>query len=230
MSTPDMNAVLAALVQKVHEDCGGDWEQGREWLVSAANEIWPRTIEDQAREFWMRPRQRFGELPDNLRVAVLAQADATTEGYNTCIGAPWSSSLINKGNHTYKYHIAVAVPMALAHSMFRHISIEAADQFLTDWKFGRRDYRGCPCQSFIYVVGSLAQKFGLACSECNKVICPSFCEPLGVSDSCYIECSPSGSRDPNWPHLWSSGLCPTCWERKRTLALSKATRQSRAVI
>jgi hypothetical protein len=218
---------LAKLVQELYEECDGDWQKGQHWLLSAAKQFWrPRTIEADARdiwEYWRHPQslkvdqliEQFRALPNDLKIAVLAKADTSIESHSA--DKPWSSSLINDGNRTYKYHLAVAVPMVLAHPIFQHVSIESVGQFMADWRYGRDDFRGCPCQDFEHVAKNLARKFGLTCSECKKVTRHPACESLGVYERGYLD----WPRHLDRPHQWSSGLCPTCWEWKRTLTLSK---------
>jgi len=95
---------------------------------------------------------------------------------------------------------------------------------MSDWPYGHTDSRGCPCQSFEHVAKDFAHKFGLACNECKRVICHPACEFLGVSEHGYDDWplpDKNKRHGPDRPHRWASGLCPTCWEWKRTLALSK---------
>jgi hypothetical protein len=153
-------------------------------------------------------------LPNDTRIAVLAEADAVIERYN--VDGPWSSSLINTGNRVYKYHLAVVIPQVLAHSVSQHVSLESACHYLVGRSFSHRDSRGCPCCSFENIAETLERKFGLTCSECKKI------HPANGS----LDVTEHGYND--WPvsaqdklHRWSSGLCPTCWEWKRALALSK---------
>ena len=168
---------LAELVRELYEQCDGDWQKGQHWLVSTAKQFWqPRTIEADAREFWEFWRHAQSQkadhllehlqvMPDDLKLAVLAKADAIIEQHNVCLGEPWSSLLINDGNRIYKDHLAVAAPMVLAHPVFQHVTLESVGQFMADWPFGHRDSRGCLCQDFKHVAENLARKFGLACSE-----------------------------------------------------------------
>ena len=158
---------------------------------------------------------------------MLTEADVIIDRH----GEPWSCSLTNNGNRTYKYHLAVVVPMVLAHPIFQHLSLESVGPFLTDWRYGRDDSRGCPCQDFKHVVETFAREFGLTCSECRKVTCHPNCKFLGVSEHGYLDWPPPDKRKPHnldCSHMWSSGLCPTCWEWKRTLVLSRRPDVARA--
>jgi len=83
-------------------------------LVRELRQFWrPRTIEADARgtwEYWRHPQslktdrliEQFQTLPDDLKIPVLAEADAVIESHS--VDEPWSSSLINYGHRTYKYH------------------------------------------------------------------------------------------------------------------------------
>jgi hypothetical protein len=147
--------------------------------------------------------QRFRNLPDDLKTAVLAEADSR-------IGEPWkwACALIDNAKSVYIYHPAVVLRMALDHPLFRHIPLEcAAAMFKCTPDSWHSKHMFEP---FDRVALNLAERFGVGCSECDRITCIDMdrSHPLG-----HVNAEGFRKSLPSDPHVWSCGMCPSCWGR-----------------
>jgi hypothetical protein len=47
---------LGAVIRQVHDQCDGDLSAGKREFERIVEELWPKTIKDEARKFWDRHR------------------------------------------------------------------------------------------------------------------------------------------------------------------------------
>jgi hypothetical protein len=112
--------------------------------------------------------------------------------------------------------------------MFRHVDAKSAGALLACPK-GLVD--GPPLENFADVVGQFAYEFGLWCAECERV---HRLDQSHLASSGYrLGCSETGyhshEHDDYWPHEWSTGMCPACWQRDLPRRRREASRHREKV-
>jgi hypothetical protein len=133
----------------------------------------PPTIGQLARDFWhecggrdyrceQKLLEQFGQLSADMKAAVLAEADAVITR-NSDADKAWASSLIDNSKRIYKFHLAVALGMALAQPMFRHVTGERIAH-LFDRTVNNTEGRFVALPA---VVEEIARNCGLKCNDCN---------------------------------------------------------------